>query len=53
MSQQDFELNYGYPVDATALYEQLSGKIKEHYGNVSVFEIHQMIGSHDLNGTLV
>lgn len=28
------------------------GKIREHYGNVSMFEIHKMIGSHDLQTTL-
>ena len=29
-----------------------NGKILEHYGNVSMFEIHKMIGSHDVNGKL-
>lgn len=28
------------------------GRIAEHYGNVSMFEIHRMIGSHDIDGTL-
>jgi predicted ester cyclase len=29
------------------------GKIKEHYGNVSMFEIHKMLGSHNLQDKLV
>lgn len=28
------------------------GKVVEHYGNVSMFEIHKMLGSHDFNGIL-
>jgi hypothetical protein len=30
----------------------VDGKIREHYGNVSMFEIHKMIGSHDLSTEL-
>ena len=36
----------------THFWRVVDGKIKEHYGNVSMFEIHQMLGSHNLNGTL-
>ena len=30
----------------------VDGKVREHYGNVSLFEIHKMIGSHDLHDKL-
>ncbi len=33
----------------THFWRVVNGRIKEHYGNVSLFEIHKMIGSHDLN----
>jgi predicted ester cyclase len=36
----------------THFWRVVNGKIKEHYGNVSMFEIHKMIGSHDLNEKL-
>lgn len=32
----------------THFWRVQDGKIKEHYGNVSLFEIHKMLGSHDL-----
>lgn len=36
----------------THFWRVVDGKIREHYGNVSMFEIHKMIGSHDLQTTL-
>ncbi len=36
----------------THFWRVVNGRIKEHYGNVSMFEIHKMIGSHDLNEKL-
>ncbi len=36
----------------THFWRVVDGKIREHYGNVSMFEIHKMIGSHDLDPTL-
>jgi hypothetical protein len=36
----------------THFWRGADGRIKEHYGNVSVFEIHKMLGSHDIQGTL-
>lgn len=36
----------------THFWRVSGGKILEHYGNVSLFEIHKMIGSHDLDSTL-
>ncbi|MGD9386572.1 MAG: ester cyclase [Thioalkalispiraceae bacterium] len=37
----------------THFWKVIDGKIKEHYGNVSMFEIHKMLGSHDLQDKLV
>lgn len=36
----------------THFWRVVDGTIREHYGNVSMFEIHRMIGSHDLESTL-
>lgn len=36
----------------THFWRVVDGKIVEHYGNVSMFEIHKMIGSHDVRETL-
>ena len=36
----------------THFWRVTEGRIKEHYGNVSMFEIHKMLGSHKLNNTL-
>ena len=36
----------------THFWKVVNGKILEHYGNVSMFEIHKMIGSHNLNEKL-
>lgn len=36
----------------THFWRVVDGKISEHYGNVSMFEIHKMIGSHDLHDKL-
>jgi predicted ester cyclase len=36
----------------THFWRVVNGRIKEHYGNVSMFEIHKMIGAHDLNEKL-
>jgi len=36
----------------THFWRVVDGKIREHYGNVSMFEIHKMIGSHDLETEL-
>lgn len=36
----------------THFWRAVNGRIKEHYGNVSMFEIHEMIGSHSLHGKL-
>jgi predicted ester cyclase len=36
----------------THFWRVVDGKIREHYGNVSMFEIHKMIGSHDLSTEL-
>lgn len=32
----------------THFWRVVNGKIKEHYGNVSMFELHKMIGSHNI-----
>lgn len=44
----------GNPVSwtETHFWKVIGGKIVEHHGNVSMFEIHKMLGSHDLQGTL-
>lgn len=44
----------GRPVtwSETHFWRVVGGKIKEHHGNVSMFEIHKMLGSHDIGGTL-
>lgn len=44
----------GKPVSwtETHFWRLRNGKIVEHHGNVSMFEIHRMIGSHSLSGTL-
>jgi len=36
----------------THFWRVADGKIREHYGNVSMFEIHKMLGSHNLTDTL-
>ena len=36
----------------THLWKVIDAKIVEHHGNVSMFEIHKMIGSHDLESKL-
>jgi predicted ester cyclase len=36
----------------THFWRVVDGKIREHYGNVSMFEIHRMIGSHGIDETL-
>lgn len=36
----------------THFWRVVDGRIIEHYGNVSLFEIHRMLGSHDISGTL-
>jgi len=36
----------------THFWRVTEGKIKEHYGNVSMFEIHKTLGSHQLNDVL-
>jgi predicted ester cyclase len=36
----------------THFWRVADGRIQEHYGNVSMFEIHRMIGSHHLQATL-
>lgn len=36
----------------THFWRVVDGKIKEHYGNVSMFEIHKMLGSHEIQDTL-
>jgi predicted ester cyclase len=36
----------------THFWRVVDGKIKEHHGNVSMFEIHKMLGSHDLDDKL-
>ena len=36
----------------THFWRVINGKIKEHHGNVSMFEIHKMLGSHDIHDTL-
>ncbi|HMB62922.1 MAG TPA: ester cyclase [Eudoraea sp.] len=36
----------------THFWRVVDGKIIEHYGNVSMFEIHKMIGSHNIQGKL-
>ncbi len=36
----------------THFWRVVEGRIKEHYGNVSMFEIHKQLGSHDLQTTL-
>jgi len=43
----------GQPVtwSETHFWRVVDGKIKEHYGNVSMFEMHKMIGSHDISDT--
>lgn len=45
----------GVPVTwtETHLWRVRNGRLVEHYGNVSTFEIHRMIGSHALRGKLV
>ncbi len=44
----------GEPVSwtETHFWRVEDGRITEHWGNVSMFEIHKMIGSHDISGTL-
>ncbi|HXV60707.1 MAG TPA: ester cyclase [Vicinamibacteria bacterium] len=44
----------GKPVtwSETHFWRVKNGKIVEHYGNVSMFEIHKMVGSHNLNAKL-
>lgn len=44
----------GKPVtwSETHFWRLANGQIVEHFGNVSLFEIHKTIGSHDLNGIL-
>jgi len=37
----------------THFWRVVDGKIKEHYGNVSIFEIHKMLGSHNLKDKLI
>lgn len=36
----------------THFWRIVDGRIKEHFGNVSMFEIHKQLGSHDLQTTL-
>jgi predicted ester cyclase len=36
----------------THFWRVVKGRIKEHYGNVSMFEIHKMLGSHRLHDKL-
>lgn len=36
----------------THFWKVTDGKIKEHYGNVSMFEIHKMLGSHEIQDKL-
>lgn len=36
----------------THFWKVTNGKIVEHYGNVSMFQIHKMIGSHNINDKL-
>lgn len=36
----------------THFWRVVDGRIAEHYGNVSLFEVHKMIGSHDIDGEL-
>lgn len=36
----------------THFWRVVDGKIKEHYGNVSMFEIHKMLGTHDIQDKL-
>lgn len=36
----------------THFWRVVNGRIREHYGNVSLFEIHKMIGSHNLHDKL-
>lgn len=36
----------------THFWRVVEGRIKEHYGNVSMFEIHKQLGSHELQTTL-
>jgi len=36
----------------THFWRVVDGKIQEHYGNVSMFEIHKMLGSHDIQDKL-
>ncbi len=44
----------GKPVSwtETHFWRLEGGKIKEHFGNVSMFEIHKMIGSHEIQSKL-
>lgn len=44
----------GKPVSwtETHVWKVMDGRITEHHGNVSMFEIHRMIGSHSLNDKL-
>lgn len=37
----------------THFWRVADGRIQEHYGNVSMFEIHKMLGSHDIDDKLV
>jgi len=36
----------------THFWRVVDGRIVEHYGNVSMFEIHRMLGSHDIQSHL-